>query len=288
MDVRCPDPHHWVITNLKSSQLIGRNIAQRRGGRPTWISISSGNQFGGGMFCFCEIVLCVIFWDIIQSWAGADVIVLSALNINGFLSQNQHKRLRGSLKISINNMISVIFWGKSIILPKYPLKCDVLERQWCRQRLRIFLFEIIPHDFYNFLSPVQIIRVQRSPLCWVSLWPRISVIGTVVLRHPLCWMDWTGLVPWFDAIIRDVMLLCWPRRINIEFTDTLWHHWHQWRAAPSGLKEIFSETIMIMSRQIDLQPSPPLAVSAFQFLLPVFPPKSNFFCPLLTICVFSN
>ena len=64
------------------------------------------------MFCFCEIVLCVIFWDRIQSWAGADVIVLSALNINGFLSQNQHKRLRGSLKISINNMISVIFQGK--------------------------------------------------------------------------------------------------------------------------------------------------------------------------------
>ena len=168
---------------------------------------------------------------------------------------------------------------KSIILPKYPLKCDVLSRQWCRQHLRIFLFEIIPHDFYNFLSPVQIIQVQRSPLCWVSLWPRISVIGDIVVCVTLC-VGWTGLVPWFDAIIPDVMLLCWPRRINTEFTDTLWHHW---REAPSGLKEIFSGTIMIMSRQIDPQPHPPLAVSAFQFLLPVFPPKSNILCPLFSL-----
>ena len=98
------------------------------------------------------------------------------------------------------------------------------------------------------------------------------------LRHPC--VGWTGLVPWFDAIIPDVMLLCWPRRINTEFTDTLWHHW---REAPSGLKEIFSETIMIMSRQIDPQPHPPLAVSAFQFLLPVFPPKSNILCPLFSL-----
>ena len=174
------------------------------------------------------------------------MIVLSALNINGFLSQNQHKGYEGHGKYLSTTWYLLFSEEKSIILPKYPLKCAVLETQWCRECLRILLFEIIPHDFYNFLFPVKIIRVQRSPLCRMSLWPGISVIGDiVVLRHLLNWMDWTW--SWFDAIIPDVRL-CWPREsIHSDISDELLR---------GSLKEIFSESIK--SRQIDPQPVSPL------------------------------
>ena len=187
------------------------------------------------MFLWDCVVCHILGYSPELGWA--DVIVLSALNINGFLSQNQHKGYEGHGKYLSTTWYLLFSEEKSIILPKYPLKCAVLEKQWCRQQhLRILLFEDNSSRFLQFFVPcTDNPSSKESSLQDVFVTRDFSDRRYCGLASPLVLdgLDWVMI--WCNYSWHEVML---TQRIN-----TLWHDWHQWRAAPSGLKEIFSLVI---------------------------------------------
>ena len=141
-------------------------------------------------------------------------------------------------------------------------------------------FEIIPHDFYNFLSPAQIIRVQRSPLCWMSLWARISVIGDIVAlpASPLVLDD--GLVS------RDLMQLFPTWCCEVDPGESILSLLTSSDISDGMLPAVWRKYLVMWVHHVKTDwysASPAPCSLCIPISPPSFPTKSNFVSPLCSI-----